>query len=221
MDSVDNLCELLIYCFNEGLSPTNIIDWKRLLELADSDSLEVRVCLAKALVNQPVDTNTVELLVKLTKDPSPNVRVEAVDTLGAFPTKASYDRLCVCLNDSNQLVRAYASFGVAVVGKEISPQSALKVLQEKEYAESNKRVMVNIYEGLYILGSADALRKLIELFNSEDYRVKCAVLHAMCEILNPENKTSICDFLQSFDLSAFPVAVSASAELLMEMCAGR
>ena len=141
MDSVDNLCELLIYCFNEGLSPTNIIDWKRLLELADSDSLEVRVCLAKALVNQPVDSNTVELLVKLTKDPSPNVRVEAVDTLGAFPTKASYDRLCVCLNDSDQLVRAYASFGVAVVGKEISPQSALKVLQEKE---NNVRIYIDV-----------------------------------------------------------------------------
>ena len=175
---------------------------------------DVRAWVAKALAFNPYNEGTIDFLCQLATDNDPDVRVEAIDTISAFPHIKAYSVLQNALTDSDVLVRAYAAFGVAHVGQIISTTDARSRLQILSQTEKNERVMVSVYEGLYILGMESMLQKLCALFFSPDYHVQCCVIHALEEIVNSSNNAQITAFFNSIDFSTYPIAVSEAAKSL-------
>lgn len=163
--------------------------------LANHCSEDVRAWLAKALVNHNNEHTAVSLLAKLSKDEEQLVRLEATDSLSAFANQESFCALLAMMYDKCELVRAYAAFGIAVVGRELFPQKATQILLDVANTETNKRVLVDTYEGLYILGFDSYLKKLMSLFGEDDYQIQIAVLHALEEVKNSSNHQDITQFL--------------------------
>ena len=139
--------------------------------------------------------DAVKWLSQLAKDSDAHVRVEAVDSLRTFVCRQSFDALCQATVDSDALVRGYAAYGVAIIGKEISFDEAKIILLSMVACENNPRVLVDIYEGLYVLGETTALKDLFSLIHIDDYLVQCAVIHACEEIANDRNRQIILSFL--------------------------
>lgn len=168
---------------------------------------DVRIWIAKALVFDAPDMKASNLLCQLVKDNDPQVRVEAVDSLSAFCDENSYGALCSALYDKHALVRAFAAYGIAVVGKQINAKDAHEILGAALSSERDARVLVGVYEGLYILGYDNTLLDLINLFDTDDYHIHCSVLHALEEIVNIKNFLVIEKFLNSIALEKYPIAV--------------
>ena len=189
------ILEQLYKCYDLGQSPSNYFDYGQINNLASSRNEDIRSSLAKALVNHKVIDDAVKWLSQLAKDSDALVRVEAVDSLRTFVCRQSFDALCQATVDSDALVRGYAAYGVAIIGKEISFDEAKIILLSMVACENNPRVLVDIYEGLYVLGETTALKDLFSLIHIDDYLVQCAVIHACEEIANDRNKQIILSFL--------------------------
>lgn len=197
----------LIRCYDEGVSPGGYISYNCMWELAKHSSDEVRIWLARALVNYEDAGVAVPLLCHLSRDPDPLVRVEAVDSMSCFPCRCSFDALCDAFCDEEDLVRAYAALGVADVGNVVSPVDASELLAQYARTEKSKRVLVDIYVGMYLLGKTEALNNVFELFDVPDYHVKCAVLNSLEEIVDENSLSIIRRFMQSIDKTILDKAV--------------
>lgn len=218
MNIRSNILGLLERCYDEGESPSTYLDTNLIHALVHDESVDIRLWLAKAMVNYNIDNDAVSMLSELSRDSEVCVRLEAVDSLSQFCCQESLDSLCCATNDDDELIRAYAAFGIARVGKYVSQQKALSVLLRIAETERNPRVFVDIYEGLYLLGDAEALYKLIQLFDSNDYHVQCAVIHALIEIINIENASLIKCFVSNLDTSKYVFAVTDAIGQLKAIC---
>ena len=204
--------------YDDENSLSDYFDFDEISSLCDSESIDIRIWLAKALLHHQPDTQALVLLRKLYQDIASCVRVEAIDSLSAFETQDSFEILCAAASDPDELVRAYSAFGIALVGRRISPIIAHQILLRMAETESSRRTLVNIYEGLYILGQKEMLDRIIELFDSSDYRIQCAVLHALEELLCTENKNAIKQFVDGLNLSTYTCAVADTIERLASEC---
>lgn len=220
MDSVAHILERLYQCYDLGRSPSAYFSYAQICNLINSASDEVRASLAKALVNHDCQEDAVMWLSQLAKDQDPLVRAEAVDSMRAFVCRQGFDALCQATKDSDSLVRGYAAYGVAVVGKEFSFAESAIVLQNMASIENAPRVLVDVYEGLYILGQVDALKKLFALINTDDYHVQCAIIHACEEIANDCNRNDILSFL-SEGVPINNVAVERACRTALKNIAGQ
>lgn len=206
--------------YDEENSLSDYFDFEELDCLCDSDLIDIRIWLAKALSYHQPDIQAIVLLRKLYQDTASCVRVEAIDSLSAFETQDSFEILCSAASDPDELVRAYSAFGIALVGRRISPVIAHQILLRMAETESSIRTLVNIFEGLYILGQKEMLDRIIGLFDSSDYRIQCAVLHALEELLCTENKSAIKQFVDGLNLSTYTCAVADTIERLASECLG-
>lgn len=206
MNPTDTL-NLLIQSYNVGQSPTSYLSTECISSIVTCDSDDIRQWLAKALINHKSNSFAVPLLCQLAQDSQSYVRVEAVDTLGSFICQESFNALCLAVNDDDELVRTYAAFGIAAVGKEIAPTKALYLLNQVALLEESRRVLVDVYGGMHLLGQHDALQKLFELFQVDDYHVQCAVIHFLEDIINNDNRDEIAHFINSLNISSYVYAV--------------
>lgn len=218
MGDVDQILDILMKSYNEAKPLSESLNDEMINSLSDSDSAETRAWLARALAHQNSDAQTVALLCKLSQDIAASVRVEAVDSLSGFATQECFDILCQASVDEDELVRAYAAFGIAYVGKKIYPDRALQTLLDMAQKEKSERVFVDIYEGLYILGRNEMLEELFKLYNSSDYRVQCATLNVLDELVYPENVSTIYKFVSILDTSICVPAVICAIERLAQKC---
>jgi HEAT repeat protein len=199
--------ELLIRCFDEEVSPASYFSLECMGELARSGSEEIRIWLARALVNHEVSEDVVTMLYYLSQDLDPLVRCEAVDSLSAFPCHSSFNALCEALQDDDEMVRAYAAFGLAFVGKTYDPTKALRILTDAVEQEKSKYVLVDIFAGMYMLGRKEMLVNVIEAFGDPDYHIKCSVLRSLEETANGDDLPVIRRFIQGLDKECLPPAV--------------
>lgn len=218
MRDEERILKVLMKSYDEAKPLSESLDVEMINSLSDSDSTEVRAWLARALAYQNSDTQAVALLCKLSQDIESSVRVEAVDSISEFATIESFDMLCRAAVDEDELVRAYAAFGIAYVGKRINPEKALQTLLDMAKKEKSERVFVDIYEGLYILGKNKMLNELIKLFNSSDYRIQCATLNVLDELVYPQNVSTIYSFVSILDSSAYVPAVACAIKKLYQRC---
>lgn len=216
----EQMLDVLIQSYADGTSLCATLDSGIIDSMCDSNSIDIRIWLARALAYHSSETQAIALLRKLSKDAASCVRVEAVDSLSGFVNQESFDILCNASRDEDELVRAYSAFGIALLGSVISPEKALKTLLKMIQNESNNRTLVNIYEGLYILGQKEKLGELICLFDSPDYRIQCAVLHALEELLCAENIDAIRQFINGLDKTAYVHAVVDTLKQLDSKCLG-
>ena len=144
--------------------------------------------------------------------------MEAVDVLGAFSGERSFETLCRAMEDPDELVRAYAAFGVAAVGKAVSPQKAKEVLDRAAEGEQSGIALSGIYEGQFLLGDAAALDRLTALFGPGDYHVRCLVLRALGEVMDGQSRPRIKAFLDTLVPEKFPVSVREAYLETRELC---
>lgn len=218
MENSSDIIEKLVDCYDRELSPSLIFsseDMERLV--SDSDS-EVRAWLAKALVMDSCNVASLKILCRLSSDPDPDVRVEAIDSLGEYICVDSLNVLTKALKDSDSLVRGYAAFGVSNVGRIIDPTGAKLELLTLEQKEEEEFVLVGIYEGLHLLGEKLYLEKLFSLFCSSDYRIQCAVIHSLENVLTEDNAEQIGCFINKNDFTVYPKAVKCAIESLNSKC---
>ena len=218
MRDEERILQVLIKSYDEAKSLNELLSVEVIDSLSNSNSTEIRCWLACSLAYHNSDTQAVALLRKLSQDTDSSVRVEAVDSLSGFATQESFDMLCQASVDEDELVRAYAAFGIAYVGKKISPERALQTLLDMVQIENSKRVFVDIYEGLYILGRNEMLEELIKLYNSSDYHVQCATLNVLDELIHPQNVSTIYQFVSMLDASTCVPAVACAIERLSQRC---
>lgn len=218
MDNRKRILNTLIQSYQNGTSISSVFDDDALQNLVNDDSEDIRLWLAKALVNQSCIHSAVPLLCKLSRDESAYVRVEAVDSLCAFINRDSFDALCLAICDDDELVRTYAAFGIAAVGKSIDPQKARNLLLNIAAAEQSRRVLVDTYTGLYLLGDIDRLQQVFHLFFSDDYHIQCAVLHSLSEIINVDNSYEIKRFVDGLNASAYAYAVADAISQVKKVC---
>lgn len=217
----DVLLDKLMRCTWEGKTLSEMLSDESIENLARNKSTDVRIEAARALADNAFNRVTVDTLCRLAKDEDPLVRLEAVDSLAVFSCRESFEMMQSALLDPDWLVRAYAAYGVAVIGKSIKPDHAKKILLHAEAKEAEPRTRAGIYEGLYILGQENALEKLMGLFSLDDYRLQCAVLNALDEVLNDQNQSTILEFLGSISLSAHSAAVLDTLDRVQKRCGER
>ena len=123
MGDVEQILDVLMKSYDEAKPLSESLNVEMIDSLSNNDSAEIRAWLARALVYHNSDAQTVALLCKLSQDAASSVRVEAVDSLSGFATQESFEMLCQASVDEDELVRAYAAFGIAYVGKKIYPES--------------------------------------------------------------------------------------------------
>lgn len=212
MSYSESLLDKLMKCAHEGKALGEIMSDESIEKLPENKDADVRIEAARVLANNTFNSVTVGALCRLAKDDDPLVRIEAVDSLCAFSCPSSFEIMQSALLDPECLVRAYAAYGVAVIGKNIRPDYAKEILLLAEAKETEPRTLVGIYEGLYILGQESALDKLMELFYLDDYRLQCAALNALDEVMNNQNRNAIHEFLSSINSSIHSVAVLDTLE---------
>ena len=213
-----NILTEIIAHFDRQEALSQHFDASKLWELVAGDDDEIKSWLARALVFDQENMQTLGLLSLLSLDPDAAVRVEAVDSLGNFSWPQSYFLLKRALYDGDELVRAYAAYGVAVVGNKLFPGEAKETLQSLLLTETSVRVKIDIFEGLYILGDNSALTHLIQCYNMGDYHVKCAVLNALENQLSNKSINQIIYFLNNCRIEKEPIAVKSTFSRLLAEC---
>lgn len=202
--------------FDKERPLTECYNNEQIQHMLDVGSSELRALIAKAMVFEENDDFAVSVLSDLASDIDELVRIEATDSLSMFSNSQSFSVLQAALLDSSEVVRAYAAFGVALVGKSILPAQAIQCLLCRATTEQSKYVLVRVYEGLYILGEKSYAKQLLDLFQENDYYIKRTVLHALGEILNEDNLKMIQSFVFGIT-SKSPVAVNEELSRLKTM----
>lgn len=90
-----------------------------ILQLVHHEDEFVRAEFAKALVNDAPDQVAMRLLLDLWADREWCVRIEAIDSLSEFPYKESFYALKSGCDDEDELIRAYAVYGLCIVAKKL------------------------------------------------------------------------------------------------------
>lgn len=207
MINSDELIKSLLSIYDSGEALSDCMESEEIASLIQCDDAEVRIWVAKLLAYDNLENMAVQFLCQLAEDEDACVRVEAVDSLSAFSNIQSYHTLCHAMEDTDELVRSFAAFGIAVIGKKLCPDDAERILRYANSKETSDRARVGIYVGLYILGIREMLPLLMILCESDDYHVACSAMHALEEVLGPENENEIAAFINSLDAFAQPLAV--------------
>jgi len=192
----------------------SLLPEEKIRELSRSESAELRCWIAKALSKDSKNNVACSILCTMTVDSDPTVRVEAVDSLSNYINQDAYRCLCISASDPDDYVRAYAAYGIAVVGEHVEPNKARNILHEMLMHEKSDRVRVGILEALYILGEVRYLPEMLQLFETDDYLIRCSVISALDEIADENNHEALMSFLRNADFSdEFPAVISAIEQL--------
>jgi HEAT repeat protein len=149
-----------------------------LLKLIGHKDYMTRVCAIESIGMLAVRKQVAFELVRYLRDPVELVRVVTAEAVGRIRNTNVLDELEKSLSDSSSLVRSYVADAIGGLGLEKSVKSLEKYL-EKENSEEAK---VGFYRALYSLGKKEYISELLNLLNSDDYHVRCAVASSIQEM---------------------------------------
>lgn len=215
---INKYSNILMSIYEKGMALSSIYSPYMMWKLAKHKDVLIRSDLAKALVYDTESEVALDILCKLSRDKESLVRVEAVASLSEYCCVKSYKVLKNALYDSDYLVRKYALFGIAYIGKKLNPEETIELLQEYDKKEVNLHCKVSIYEGLYMLGQQVYLDKLMNLFWNDDYQIQCSVANSLSEVIEQKNVPVIRKFLHTLKIEEYSVAVKSSIENLNNVC---
>lgn len=166
-------------------------DLEFLIKNSENSDSEIRDYIAELLVYFDGETaqNT---LLKLCGDADELVRTNACDSLSVYPSKKVYDRLLqIYKTDKSILVKNFALLSAVDMVNDVGAdeKEMKKILHGVE--EHSGQILTTAYEGLYILGEKDALKKLFEMLGHADYTVRCSVVNTFLDIADNENINEI------------------------------
>ena len=201
---------LLIKCYEKNISPLRYFSKEFILSIISYAPDDVRLWLAKSMVHATNINTAVCILSKLIQDNEELVRIEAADSLGVFISEDSFEILSAATFDSSKLVRAYAYSGIAEIAVKCRSCDGITILHEALDRETEPRVLLDVYAGLYLLGEKVYLWKIHQMFEESDYRTKCATLYTLEDLATPENIKDILSFLGSQSEKKLEVSVAST-----------
>ena len=190
----------------------NLINILKIICLAmDKDEL-VRSRLASALVCH--DGWFVEcILLVLAKDKSSFVRTEAYDSLSVFVNEKVAGFLeKIILKEPNELACSYAIMSwtdvVLELGASLGERNrVLHNILKKNRIQKSEHCMLSCCRAQYLFGDENSIYQMIELLQSTDYRIRCAVIAVFCEITDSKNSKLLWNILQELQVSEKSKAV--------------
>ena len=114
-------------------------------------------------------------LRNLLQDPSDIVRAQALESLALLKDRRALPEIVPLLSDDDPVVRSYAAASVGVLGG----VSYKKALRRNLKTDKEELARVGFYEGLFLLGEREALKEMLMLLQSQNYRVRCAVANTV------------------------------------------
>lgn len=167
-------------------------DLEFLIKNSENSDSEIRDYIAGLLVYFDGE-RAQNTLLKLCGDADELVRTNACDSLSVYPSKKVYDRLLqIYKTDQSVLVKNFALLSAVDMVKYVgADEKELKKILHRVVEEHSGQILTTAYEGLYILGEKDALKKLFEMLGHADYTVRCSVVNTFLDIADNENINEI------------------------------
>ena len=192
-------------------------DTNILIRLSHHNDSEIRAYAAELLVLAS-GAEAESTLTSLTYDNDEAVRVNACDSLSAFPTVNTYKKLYEsAVNDSSPLVRKFALLSLADIMNNINADKGiLKDLFLKSSQNSDAAISSAGYRGLYMLGHKEYLNNLIELTKAENYQDRCSVVNILGDIISNENKHFIISVLKNLRAKEQSEAVNSVVNKIID-----
>lgn len=209
---------LIIKCYDEKASLIDAVGSALACKLAEDSCNEIRSIVAKALVWASENEGSARLLHKLAQDEDLLVRLEAIDSLSAYSDKESMTILQNALDDPDELIRMYSAIGFSRICQRIAEiEYGTRILQHYLNIEKCDIVKIALFEGLYVLGDFSKLENIINMFECEDYHIKCFIINSLIEIINYKNYNDIIQFIDRVNLMEVEPAVSSSIACLRKV----
>lgn len=192
-------------------------DTNILIRLSHHNDSEIRAYAAELLVLAS-GAEAESTLTSLTYDNDEAVRVNACDSLSAFPTVNTYKKLYEsAVNDSSPLVRKFALLSLADIMNNINADKGiLRDLFLKSSQNSDAAISSAGYRGLYMLGHKEYLNNLIELTKAENYQDRCSVVNILGDIISNENKHFIISVLKNLRAKEQSEAVNSVVNKIID-----
>ena len=192
-------------------------DTNILIRLSHHNDSEIRAYAAELLVLAS-GAEAESTLTSLTYDNDEAVRVNACDSLSAFPTVNTYKKLYEsAVNDSSPLVRKFALLSLADIMNNINADKGiLRDLFLKSSQNSDAAISSAGYRGLYMLGHKEYLNNLIELTKAENYQDRCSVVNILGDIISNENKHFIISVLKNLRAKEQSEAVNSAVNKIID-----
>lgn len=211
LEQIEDRCRVL-NCFSED-------ELGILSDFSQDENLNIRSAVARVLVNS-TEEQSEELLLHLTTDKASLVRTEACDSLGSCGSKRAYHVLKnIIKRDRSGMVRGYAVSSFAQISIKLSQvQDARSFLKECLSIEQVVFTKIQIYAALYQMGEESYIKELLELIHTPRYQNRCAVVHALAEIMNENNRNLIRNALVGRKKIEKSKAVISTIESVMHEC---
>ena len=148
------------------------------VSMLDDSSDEVRMLAIESIAKLDDGKRYVKQIAKYLQDKNELVRVAAAEFLGEFGKPNVLDDLEMALNDESALVRSYVTASIGSIGQKKSVSVPEKFL----LSERDEVARVGFYVGLHKLKQKEYLHQLMELIESEDYRVRCAAANSLSSL---------------------------------------
>lgn len=192
-------------------------DTNILIRLSHHNDSEIRAYAAELLVLAS-GAEAESTLTSLTDDNDEAVRVNACDSLSAFPTVNTYKKLYEsAVNDSSPLVRKFALLSLADIMNNINADKGiLRDLFLKSSQNSDAAISSAGYRGLYMLGHKEYLNNLIELTKAENYQDRCSVVNILGDIIPDENEHLIISVLKNLRAKEQSEAVNSAVDKIID-----
>lgn len=158
--------------------------------LRDS-SYDVRYAAAEAL-GVIGTSSSVDALIEALEDPGELVRLVAAESLGRLGRKKAVPALRRLLRDRSELVRGYAAEAIA----ELGAKNAVGDIERALVGEHRDAAKLRYHVALFRLGLRDHLPDIVALLRARSYRVRCAAVNSLVELVRYLPKEEIMQALQ-------------------------
>lgn len=194
----------ILQCYDNQTPLFQVFSYNEVLRISCDDNSELRAAIAQVLVWDAPDSYAEKILHCLSSDFDELVRLQAIDSLSEYPSLKSYHIMKNALHEQDELIRAYAAFGMGMLGKQYDRRKSKKSLHKLLEKERSDYVCAAVFCGLYMLDEKSALQKMIKLFNSPNYYAQCYVLRSLCDLYDS------CDSFEQQSIRAFAVKLEKS-----------
>jgi len=186
-------------------------------ELSKDRSILIKLEVIRTLINFNGDFSK-RILFELSEDKNNMVRVEVIDALKFFPEHDVFDLLKATTRDSYYLIRSYAIYSMTIVGINLKYEKnkLIKEIKNLLQLEKNMFCKLSCYEAIYILGLKENLIYIFKLFNSKNYRIRCAIINCLFELLSNDNWSEIEKFVDDNIEKEIAFAVKSNMRNLKE-----
>lgn len=195
--------------------------FKKLLKFSNDNNAFVRSIVAELLINFK-NKRSKKKLLKLSCDKKAIVRTNAYDSLRIFESKDVEKFLKkVIQKERNKIACAYAIMSWADIAVALDVDTSKKRLFVKKIKKLHKiqkseQCILSCCYAQYILGRKKSLKEIIDFLKSKDYRVRCAAINTLWEIIEYDNYEIIKESLRELIEKEDTIAVKSNAMKLRQ-----